>query len=122
MCYPGFVWSRNNPPSDAFDPNDENEIQCGRGGGGYVASGIITVASGADTGVTINNGGAENVRGQQIRIYHENDTNSNGFRGTAIVNGAGQLTGINIRHGGAYVDYGTFVYFVGSVDLYFIPL
>ena len=75
MSFPGFVWSRNNPPSDDLDPNDEYEIPCVRGGGGYGASGTITVASGAVTRVTITNGGAEYARGQQIRIYDDNDTN-----------------------------------------------
>jgi hypothetical protein len=114
--YPGFVWSRNNPPSDDLDPDDENEIQCVRGGGGYGASGTITVAGGAVTGVTITNGGAEYARGQQIRIYDDNDTNYNGFRGTAIVNGDGQLTGISIVNGGDFYDNGHFVYFVGYVE------
>ena len=97
-------------------PNDENEIQCVRGSGGYGASGTITVASGEVTGVTITNGGVEYARGQQIRIYDDNDTNYNGFRGTAIVNGDGQLTGFSIVNGGDFYNNGNFVYFVGYVD------
>ena len=27
MSYPGFVWSRNKPPSDDLDPDNEDEIQ-----------------------------------------------------------------------------------------------
>ena len=106
---PGLVCSGNIPQSDDVDPNDENEIQCVRGGGGHGASGTITVASGAGTGVTIPNGGAEYARGQQIRIYDDNDTNYNGFRGTAIVNGDGQLTGISIGNGGEFYNNGHFV-------------
>ena len=56
MSYPGFVWSRNNPPSDDLDPNDENELQWVGGGGGDGDSGTITFASVAVTVVTITNG------------------------------------------------------------------
>ena len=56
------------------------------------------------------------ARGQQIRNYDDNDTNYNGFRGTAIVNGDGQLTGINIVNGGDFYNNGNCGYFVGYVD------
>ena len=64
MSYLGFVWSRNNPPSDDLDPNDENQIQCVRGGGGSGACGTIAVASWADTRITNNNGVVELARVQ----------------------------------------------------------
>ena len=79
MSYRVFGWRKNKPPTDYLDPNNEDQIKCVRGGGGYGAYGTITVASGAVTGVTITNGGAEYARGQQIRIYDDNDTNYNGF-------------------------------------------
>ena len=116
MSYRGFVLSRNNPPSDDLEPNEENELQCVRGGGGYGSSGAITVVSGAVTGVTITNGGAEYARGQQIRIYDDNETNYNGFRGTAIANGDGQFSGISMGNGVDFYSSGNFAYFVGYVD------
>ena len=108
--------SRKTSLSDDLNNNDDNKIQCGRVGGGYGAIGSITVGSEAVTGVTITNGGDEYARGQQIRIHDDNDTNYNGFRGTAIVNGDGQLTGISVVTGGDFYNNGNFVYFVGFVD------
>ncbi len=117
FTYPGFVWSRDNPPADDLDPTDEDEIQCVRGGGGYGASGTITVAiNGAVTGVNITNGGNEYISGQQIRIYDDNDIDNGGFRGTASVNSLGRLTGIIIINGGDNYSNGNSVYFVGYAN------
>ena len=99
-----------------MDPLTEATRKSVGGGGGYGAYGTITVASGAVTGVTITNGSAEYARGQQIRIYDDNDTTYIGFRETAIVNDNGQFTGISIVNGGDFYNNGPFVYFVGYVD------
>ena len=99
-----------------MEPNDEDRGRLVRGVGGIGTSRTITVASAATTGSTITNGGAEYARSQQNRIYDDNDTNYNGIRGTAIVNGNGQLTGISIVNGGDFYTNGHFVYFVGYVE------
>ena len=116
MSYLGFVVSRNNPESDDLDPNDENEIQCVRGGGGYGASGAIAAANGAVTRGSMPNGCVKYAKSQQIRIFEDNDNNYNRFTGSVIVNGDGQLTGIRIVNGGDIYNNGQVVYSVGDVD------
>lgn len=114
--YPGFALARDNPPVDDLDPLDEDEVRVVRGGGGWGASGTIIVVSGAVTGFDITFGGSDYTNNEEIRIYDDNDSNYTGFRGRAVVNGFGQLTGINIDAGGDFYDNGAQVLFVGFVD------
>lgn len=116
FSYPGLVLSRDNPPSDDLDPGDEDEIQVVRGGGGWGAKGIITVVSGAVTAINVTFGGKDYLSNQQIRIYDDDDTNYQGFRGTAVVNGVGQLTSVNITNGGDFYDNGNEVLLVGYAN------
>ncbi len=115
-AYPGFVWSRDNPPADDLDPTDEDSIQCVRGGGGYGASGTIIVSGGAVTGVNITNGGNGYTRNEQIRIYDDEASKNGTFRGTASGVNNGRLTSISIQNGGSSWTNGRSVYFVGYAN------
>ena len=119
--YPGFVWSRDNPPADDLDPTDEDSIQCVRGGGGYGASGTITVSGGAVTGVNITNGGSSYTSNEQIRIYDDESTSNGTFRGTASGVSGGRLTSISIQNGGSGWTNGNSVYFVGYANEPAVP-
>lgn len=116
FTYPGFELSRDNPPTDDLDPGDEDEIQVVRGGGGHGAVGTLTVVAGAVTAIAVTFGGKDYTSGEEIRIYDNNDGNYVNFTGTAIVNGFGQLTGVNITNGGDFYDNAASVLLVGFVD------
>ncbi len=120
-AYPGFVWSRDNPPEDDLDPTDEDTIQCVRGGGGYGASGTITVSGGAVTGVNITNGGSGYTSNEQIRIYDDTDSTNGTFRGTASGVSSSRLTSISIQNGGSGWTNGNSVYFVGYANEPAVP-
>ncbi len=115
-AYPGFVWSRDNPPEDDLDPTDEDTIQCVRGGGGYGASGTITASGEVITGVNIINGGSGYTSNEQIRIYDDVDSLNGTFRGTASGVSDGRLTSISIQSGGSGWTNGRSVYFVGYAN------
>lgn len=111
----GNALDRDSPPADDLDPNDENQILVVRAGGGWGAVATITVVGGAIIAFTISNGGQSFVSGSAISVYDDNDNNNNGFEGTAIVNGIGQLTGVNITSGGDFWDNGATVEILGQI-------